>query len=270
MKALFKSLRFLSGILLVAVLISSPVKAGSNAEDKVGVDRFGEDTIRNFTLKLNDELDRHGVNVAIIARAGHPRSKLPRGVSYTHVAFVVFEPVRADDGSVFHTYTVYNLYQEGVGREDHSYLKQDLTYDFVSGIYESDVAVCVPTEVLQRRILSVIRSPAYQSLYNPAYNLLANPWVDRYDNCVTHTLKICVAAIYGTDDRKRIYDDIREYFRPTRIHLGVVQSFGVNFMKAVSQDDMDRSGFQTATYASLKEFLSANHLIKESFSVAVN
>ena len=199
-----------------------------------------------------------------------PRSKLPRGVSYTHVAFAVFEPVRAADGSVFHTYTVYNLYQEGVGREDHSYLKQDLTYDFVSGIYESDVAVCVPTEVLQRRILSVIRSPAYRGLYNPAYNLLANPWVDRYDNCVTHTLKICVAAIYGTDDRKRIYEDIREYFKPTRIHLGFVQSFGVNFMKAVSQDDLDQSGFQTATYGSLKEFLSVNHLVKESFTVAVN
>lgn len=270
MKALFNPFKRSFALLLVWTLFAVPTWAGSRAEEKVGVDRYGEETIRNFALKVNDELDRHGINVAIIARAGHPRSTLPRGVSYTHVGFVVFEPVRAADGSVFHTYTVYNLYQQGVGQENRSYLKQDLTYDFVAGIYEADVAICVPTEVLQRRILAVIRSPAYGKLYNPEYNLLANPWVDRYDNCVTHTLKICVAAIYGTDDRKRIYEDIRTYFKPTRIHLGLMQSFGVNFMKAVSQDDMDPSGFQTATYGSLRQFLEANHLTKEIFTVAVN
>jgi hypothetical protein len=135
---------------------------------------------------------------------------------------------------------------------------------------EPDIAVCVPSDELQRRIASVIRSPAYGALYNPHYNLLTNPWVDRYDNCVTHTLKICVAAIYGTDDRIRIYEDIRAYFKPTRIRLGPLQAIGTNFIKAISRDDIDRSGFQTATYGSLKDFLDSNHLMKESFVVTLD
>lgn len=270
MKNLLTTCRFIIAFAFAVLLAANPAQAGSSGEDKVGVDKFGDEAIRQFALKVNDELDRHHVNVGIIARAGRSRSEMPRGISYTHVAFVVFEPVQANDGSVFHTYTVYNLYQEGKGREDQSYLKQDLTYDFVAGVFEPDVAVCVPDEVLQRRILAVIRSPAYHQLYNPAYNLLANPWVDRFDNCVTHTLKICVAAIYQTDDRKRIYADIRAYFAPTPVHLGPVQSIGASFMKAISREDMGRAGFQTATYDSLKGFLDTNHLMKEAFTVSVN
>ncbi|HEU5080189.1 MAG TPA: DUF2145 domain-containing protein [Opitutaceae bacterium] len=271
MKTLFNSsLRIATLVFSVLVFVAAPAQAGSSEQTKVGVDRFGEEAIRNFALKVNDQLDQHHVNVGIIARAGRPRAQMPRGISYTHVAFVVFEPVRAADGTVFHTYTVYNLYQRGEGHSDQSYLKQDLTYDFVAGTYESDIAVCVPDEVLQRRILAVIRSPAYVALHNPDYNLLTNPWVDRYDNCVTHTLKVCVAAIYGTDERGRIYDDIRAYFKPTPVHLGPLQAIGTNFIKAISREDIDQSGFQTATYGSLKTFLDSNHLMKEAFTVTMN
>jgi len=48
---------------------------------------------------------------------------------------VVFEPVRGADGVTFHTYTVYNLYQGENEAADRSYLKQDLTYDFVAGVF---------------------------------------------------------------------------------------------------------------------------------------
>lgn len=240
--------------------------AGS-ADSKVGVERFGERAIRDLALEVNDVLDAKNVNVAIIARAGLPRSKLPNGISYTHVAFVVFEPVRAADGSVFHTYTVYNLYQGGEGNENHGYLKQDLTYDFVAGVYERDIAICVPIELVQRRLLQVIRSPAYAGLFRSDYNLLTNPWVDRYDNCVSHTLKICMAAIYETDDRSRIYENIRTYFRPTPVRLGPFQALGSHFERGLSRSDRDPKGFQTATYDSLLVFLKENDLVEESFSV---
>ena len=257
-----------AGVLLAAMLVAPlTAPAGMSADAQTGVDKFGAEAIRAFTLKLNDALDQRRVNVAIIARTGRPRSTLPRGVHYTHVAFAVFEPVKSADGSVYYTYTFYNLYQQGPGHEDQSYLKQDVTYNFVAGVAEPDLAVCVPTETLQRRILAVIRSPAYRALYNPDYNLFANPWVDRYDNCATHTLKVCVAAIYRTDDRRRIYDDIRAYFRPTPIHLGFMQSLGAGFMKAIRHDDTDPDGYQTATYDSIEAFLATNRLERESFIV---
>jgi hypothetical protein len=270
MNAVKRFLRLTAVLLLSWFSLPAPAHAGGSADSRVGVEKFGDQPIRDFALKVNDELDARKVNLAIIARSGRPRSELPKGISYTHVAFVVFEPVRGADGSTFHTYTVYNLYQGDQGRQDRSYLKQDLTYDFVAGIAEKDVAVCVPTDELQARILAVIRSPAYAALHNPDYNLLTNPWVDRFDNCVTHTLKICMAAIYRTDDRARIYADIRAYFRPTPVRLGPVKALGSHFIAGLSYDDVDRSGLQTASYDSLKAFLEENGLAKESFTVALD
>ncbi|QYM78821.1 DUF2145 domain-containing protein [Horticoccus luteus] len=270
MKSFLTSLRWPALLLAGLALWHNPVVAGGSAASKFGVEKFGDEAIRNFALKVNDELDARKVSVAIIARAGRPRAEMPKGINYTHVAFIVFEPVRRPDGSVFNTYTVYNLYQGADGRDDRSYLKQDYTYDFVAGMMEPDVAICVPTPALQRRILAVIRSPAYAALHTPKYNLLTNPWVDKFDNCVTHSLKICVAAIYQTDDRARIYQDIRTYFRPTPVRLGPLQSFGSTFMSAISREDMDPAGFQTATYDSLEAFLAENGLVQEAFTVALN
>jgi hypothetical protein len=246
-----------------------PAHAGGSADCTFGVDRFGEPAIRELALRLNDELDARKVNVAIIARAGRLRTQMPRGINYTHVAFIVFEPVVGADGAPFYTYVVYNLYQGAKGAETTSYLKQDLTYDFVAGIAEPDVAVCVPTDALQQRIVRVIRSPTYRALHTRDYNLVANPWIDRYDNCVTHALKVCVAAIYQTEDRARIYEDIRAYFHPTRVRLGPIQSIGSSFVPELRRDDMDARGLQTATYDSLKTFLAENGLTKDVFTVNV-
>lgn len=265
---------FLRGALFLFLTVEglqAPLHAGGSPDCTVGIDRYGAEAIRNFAERLNEKLDAKKVNVAIIARAGWLRAQMPCGINYTHVAFIVFEPVLAADGTAFHTYTVYNLYQGAKGDEMHSFLKQDFTYDFVAGIAEPDVAVSVPTEALQRRILAVIRSPAYTALWHRDYNLLANPWVDRFDNCVTHALKICVAAIYQTDDADRIDDDIRLYFEPTPVRLGFVKSIGSTLVPAIRRGDCDPDrGLQTATYDSLKTFLSVNGLLKEAFTLQVN
>jgi hypothetical protein len=266
--------RFISRIaaaVLAALTLTfaPPTYAGGSANCTYGVDRYGEAAIRDIAERLNNELDARHVNLAIVARAGRPRSHLPRGVNYTHVAFIVFEPVRSADGHVSYTYDVYNLYQGEKGKETTSYLKQAQTYDFVAGIVEPDMAVCVPVEGLQRRIVQVIRSPLYQQLHTREYNLVANPWVDRYDNCVTHMLKVCVAAIYETDDRARIYEDIRGYFKPTHIRLGLLKSIGSNFVLELRHDDEDPSGLQTATYDSLVAFLEESGLVQETFQVRI-
>ncbi len=269
-----RTLRFLSLLagttLALCGLFATPAHAGSSADSKVGVEKFGDDAIRGFAMHLNQALDARKANVAILARSGRPRSQLPSGVAYTHVAIAVFEPVRAADGRVAYTYTVYNLYQGDQGKEDRSYLAQDFTYDFVAGCAEEDVAVCIPVEALQKRLLAVIRSPAYAALHNPAYNIVANPWREQFDNCVTHTLKVCMAAIYRTDDETRIRENIRTYFKPTPIHLGPIRSLGSNFMRGFSHEDEEPTGLQTATYSSLKAFLEANHLLKDSFTLGLH
>jgi hypothetical protein len=255
--------------LVLGAAFGPPAHAGSEAGTKVGVEKYGEHPIRRFALDVIDHLDKRKANVAILARAGRPRAQLPAGITYTHVAFAVFEPVRGADGATFHTFAVYNLYQGADGREDRSTLKQDLIYNFVAGIDEPDIAVCIPSVDLQRRLLTAIRSPAYRALHIPDYNIVANPHVDRYDNCVTHTLKICVAAIYQTQDRARIYENIRAYFTPTPIRLGPLQSLGARSKPFIKHDDAPPGGFQTATYESLKTFLASNGLVADAFTVTL-
>lgn len=264
-----KMSQLLKLILCGQLFLAASAMAGGSAESKCGSEKFGEAPIRRLSQRINERLDQEKVNLAIIARAGSSRTDLPAGIRYTHVAFIVFEPVQTEDGAVAYTYTVYNLYQGDQGRKDRSYLGQDFTYDFAAGIMESDVAICVPTDELQQRLLKTIRSPAYQSIHNPDYNVLTNPWVDRYDNCVTHAVKVCFSAIYQTDDRPRIYKNMRSYFRPTKVRLSLFKSIGSSFVTGISQKDRDPSGLQTATYGSLRTFLQSNGLVKNSFTVSV-
>lgn len=258
-------------LVTIGLTLAQPVlQAGSSANAKTGLELYGDTAIRAFAEKLNATLDARGVNVAIIARSGRPRSQLPEGISYTHVAIAVFEAVRTSAGETGHTYTVYNLYQGADGRDDRSYLAQDFTYDFVVGSREKDIGVIVPVDALQKRILAVIRSPAYKALHNPHYNLVANPWRHQFDNCVTHTLRIVTAAIYNTSDESRIQQNIQTYFKPTPVRLGPIQSFGTNFITAVSREDEDPSGLQTASFDSLKVFFEQNQIAKESFKVVMD
>src|SRR4051812_8883390 len=143
-------------VILAVVVFQTRLRAGGSPECTIGIERYGPEAIREFAERLNQLLDTKKVNLAIIARAGWLRTRMPAGINYTHVAFIVFEPVITGEGAAFHTYTVYNLYQGPKGDETHSFLKQDFTYDFVAGIAEPDVAIAVPTEIMQRRILAVI------------------------------------------------------------------------------------------------------------------
>src|SRR4051812_17273968 len=118
MKSKFAIWRPMAAMVALALVFApATVQAGGSANCTFGVDRYGEPAIRDLAVRLNDALDARKVNLAIVARAGRPRAQLPKGVNYTHVAFIVFEPVRGADGQPFYTYTVYNLYQGEKGNE---------------------------------------------------------------------------------------------------------------------------------------------------------
>jgi len=262
-------MRKFASILLLLALITCKLEAGSSQNSKQAIDRYGAAYVQQLSDTVNEQMDARKVNVALIARCGRLRADLPKGIDFTHVAIAVFEPVMREDGKVGYTYTIYNLYQGVDGDMGKSHLVQDFTFDLCSGAIEPEIGVIVPSDELQKRILDVIRSPAYVSLHNPKYNLIANPNNDQYDNCVTHTLKVLFAAIYKTDDQARIYEDIHQYFKPEEIKLSVMEQIGVNFMSGVSNDDQESRTAKTATFGSLKRFLGDNGLLKDSFVVRV-
>jgi hypothetical protein len=249
------------------LVLAGTAEAGSSAAERFGIEKFGEPAIRSLAEKVNQELDKRGANVAIIARSGRSRDALPKGIHYTHVAIAVFEAVIKPDGRIGHTYTVYNLYQGAEDRMDRSYLAQDFTFDMVAGTVEPDIGIIIPTPALQTRILSMIRSPAYEALHNPRYNLIANPFKTQFDNCVSHTLKVIVGAIYETDDIERIRKNIETYFEPQPVQVSLVQRMGSGFVQGVSLRDQGPEGPQCATFTTLRRFLQEFDLVEDSFSV---
>ena len=54
---------------------------------------------------------RRGPGVALLARVGRPRAKLPAGMNYTHVSFAVYSQIKTADGRQVPGYAMYNLYQ---------------------------------------------------------------------------------------------------------------------------------------------------------------
>ena len=253
--------------LAAMTLAACACDAGSSEDSKGALELHGRDYVQAFANEVNLQLDTRKANVALIARCGRLRKDMPRGIEFTHVGIAVFEAVKRDDGRVGHTYSVYNLYQGLDGDKGKSHLVQDFTFDMCAGAVEPEIGVIIPSPALQARLLAAVRSPAYAAMHNVDYNLIANPAVDQYDNCVTHTLKILFAAIYQTDEETRVYENIRRYFEPESIRLSIVERIGAQFMSDIHTADQRGRNVKTATFGSLRRFLEKHGLMEDYFIV---
>jgi hypothetical protein len=237
--------------------------AGSSATSHVGVEKYGAPAIASFAEKVEAELDAREVNVAIIARTGRMDEDLPDGVDYTHVGIAVYEAIRNADNEISYAYTVYNLYQGAGGRKDRSHLVQDFIFDMCAGIAEPKIGVIIPSDDLQRKMLKVMRSPVYNQLHNESYNILANPYNDSFDNCVSHTLEVAVAGMMDTEDPQIVRAKINAHFEAQVMKLSLLQEIGVGFMKGATLDDQNPKKVYTATFGSVNRFLESEGALKE-------
>ena len=259
-------IRFTALAVLITLPLTTPAWAGSDRVDSSKPTTLTTAQAEAFADKINTALDARKVNVALVARAGRSREDLPEGIEFTHVGIAIFEPVQVGEDEIYYTYTVYNLYHNIDGDPARSGLVQDFMVDMAAGAVEPEIGVIVPCEALQQRLMDTVRSPIYTKLHNPDYNLIANPYNDRFDNCVTHTLKVLFAAIYNTDDPDRIQANINAYFKAHEVDVPFVKRFGAGFISAVSFADQGMQA-KTATFGSLRRFLEQENLLKEYFEV---
>jgi hypothetical protein len=164
-------------------------------------------------------------------------------------------------------YAVYNLYH-GDGRtlaRTQSYLHQDFPLDFVRGAAVDDVAVIVPTPEMQRRILRVMASTAYDELHVESYSLISNPLDARHQNCTEFLLDVIAAAAWETSDYAQIKTNLAAHYRPTRVGAGPLERiFGPMVDERLRTDDQ-RGALQTATYESMATFMLENGLAEEAY-----
>ena len=242
-------------VFLVACTFSLPEAEGSSRND--GERHFKPEEIVKFSKKVEKTLAAKEARVAILARVGRPREKLPKGMSYTHTALAVYSRITTTDGRQIPGYAIYNLYQKN-NEPSVSELVQDYPVDFFAEVEELEAAVIIPSPELQMRLLEVISSPTFKKLHNPKYSVIANPYTTDYQNCTEHVLDVTMAAIYQTDDLQRIKANEKAYFKAQRVNVNPVKlAFGSMVSADVTTSDHPPGGVETATFETIGQFRAA-------------
>jgi hypothetical protein len=229
---------------------------------------FTADQAAAFSKQIETDLAGRGVRVAMVFRLGRPHDKMPPGINYTHGAFWVYRDIRTAAGSQ-PGYAVYNLFS-GDGKAwptTQSRLMQDYPFEFARGSAVDDVGIIIPSPEMQRRILAVIDSPAYQGLHNPSYSLIANPLRDAHQNCNSFMLDVVAAAAWETTDPQQIRADLKAHYTPSPVRVGPLQRVFAPMADARLKTDDQQGGIVTATYESIAAFMKANGLLESAYAL---
>lgn len=215
---------------------------------------YSVEQVIKFAKKVERTMADKGAYVAILARMGRPRSELPEGMHFTHVAFAVYSEITTSDGRKVPGYAIHNLYQKDA-QPDVSDLVQDFPVDFFAGAAELEAGIIIPSTELQRRLLSVIGSPAYGTLHEPHYSVIANPYTLGKQNCTEFVLDVTNAAIYQTDDIGKIKANEKAYFVGQKVNVNPFKlMLGSMFSKEVSTSDHHGETI-TATFETIGKYL---------------
>ena len=245
-----KIINLLAGILFL-FFYSIAIAGSSQAGGEI---YFEPEEVISFAKKVEKILASKGTRVAIIARVGRPRNKLPEGINFTHTAFAVYSQITTANGSKIPGYAIYNLYQKN-DKPEKSHLVQDYPVDFFAGVQVLEAGVIIPSPELQKRLLDVLASPTYTDLHNSDYSVISNPFTIEYQNCTEHTLDVIIAAIYRTDDIKVIKANEKEYFEPQPVNINPFKlALGSMFAADVTMSDHPGSPV-TTTFTTIGEFL---------------
>lgn len=242
-------MRYLFGIFFFIVYL--PAQGGSQAG---GVPQFPAEQIIRFSKQVEKTLAAKGAHVAILARVGRPASEMPEGMHFTHVSFALYSQITTADGRKIPGYAIYNLYQSNE-KSDTSSLIQDFPVDFFAGVAMLEAGVIIPSANLQKRLLEAITSPTYRNLHDPRYSAIANPYTLGRQNCTEHTLDVINAAIYQTDDIKRIKAAEKKYFVSQTVNVsGLELALGSLFSAEITLSDQPGTPV-TATFETIADYL---------------
>lgn len=253
--------------LLAALCLPAAGAAGFSGSSRSveKMDHSAEQVI-HFAKQVEQTLADKGARVAVLGRMGRPASELPEGMHYTHIAFAVYSEIQTADGQKHLGYAIHNLYQLD-GRPDVSGLVVDYPVDFFSGAVELEAGVLIPSPTLQQRLLDVITSPRYQTLHEPAYSVIANPYTLGRQNCTEFTLDVIQSAIYQTGDVQTIKTANRKYFTAQKVNVSPLKlTLGSLFSREVSLADQEGEPV-TATFETIARYLGQYDQGSNSFTV---
>jgi hypothetical protein len=246
-------------VLILCLLLGSNAEAGSQSSAEP---KFTPKQIKLFAKQVEYYAAKKGARAFIIARVGRPKKDLPRGINYTHAAIAVYSNIELQNGEIVQGYAIHNLYQNSK-RPNRSDLVMDYPVDFFWGAQALDAGILIPNDALQQRLIDLIASGEAQTLHNPKYSVIANPFNNKFQNCTEYTLDIINAAIYDTLDTHQLKVNAKAHFQPQRVHTSRFKlALGSIFMNAVSTSD-HKGRIYTTTFGSIADYLERNNLVQE-------
>lgn len=255
----------------LALTFAAPVAAAdSGSGSAVVTEHFSPEAAAAFSKSIEQTLGAKGARVAIVFRTGRTRDRLPEGVDYTHGGFWVYQAIQTDTGELMRGYVGHNLFH-GDGEtlpKTQSYLETDFPFEFVSASAVEDLAVIIPTPVVQTRILKMMQDGRYQALHDPDYSLVASPFDDRYQNCNEFILDVIAGAVWETTDYAQIKANLNEHFQADRLKTGLLaRVFGPLADERLKLADHRGKPIYTVTYRSLSRFMLDHGFAAERFKI---
>jgi hypothetical protein len=215
---------------------------------------FKAEEIITFAKKVERTLASKGAHVAILARMGRPLSEMPRGMRFTHVAFVVYSQIQTADGRTLPGYAIHNLYQYD-DKPNTSRLVIDFPVDFFSGVAHMEAGILIPSAELQQRLVKLIASPAYASLHEPRYSVIANHFNEGRQNCTEFVLDVINSAIYQTSNVRQLKQVAQKYFEAQPVEVNPFKLLlGSVFSAEVATSDHPSKPV-TATFERISDYL---------------
>jgi hypothetical protein len=229
--------------------------------------QFKAEQIIGLAKKVEMTLAAKGARVAIIGRIGRSRSEMPAGMHYTHAAFAVYSAISTSDGRQLNGSAMFNDYQSD-DHPDTSSLIQDYPVDFLAGVAELEAGVIIPSAELQKRLLEVIASPTYQTMHDPRYSAIANPYTLGRQNCTEFVLDVLNAAIYQTSDIKVIKANEKAFFVAQPVNVNPLKLLlGAMFSAEISTSDQPGPPPVTATFETIGAYLRHYDIGSELFTL---
>jgi hypothetical protein len=181
--------------------------------------------------RASAQLDRSGARVVVLARAGQNLSEY--GLHYSHLGFAYREspeqPWRI----------VHKLNQCGAARA--SLYRQGLAEFFLDDLWRYEAAFVVLTPEAQALLLPVLVDNArVAELDTPAYNMVAYPWSQRYQQSNQWAIEtLALAEESHVESRVQAQAWLRlEGYEPTTLHLSALKRLGAEMSAAnIAFDD---------------------------------
>jgi hypothetical protein len=272
--------RLMSAAVLLGLIAAAPAHAGRNCEARPA-SAWSVQRSLDLADRTAQALDATGAQVVVLARAGQDLSRYHLRWSHLGLAYRVGDmpaPAEAQGKPTTGKRTppaarrgvwrvVHKLNQCGSDRAD--LFRQGLGEFFMDDLFDYEAAFVVPDTATQKHLQALLGDNGrVRSLHTPAYNMLAYPWAQTYQQSNQWAIEtLACAEESGACTRERAQAWLRfKGYEPTVLRISPLARLGARLTAAnIAFDDHPNSKrfanrIETVTVDSVFDWLARSGL----------